>query len=289
MFVVAGATGQTGGAVAQALLRAGRSVRVLVRDPAKRTAWIDRGAEADPADLGDETALTDALRGAEGAYLLIPPSYASDEVVADRRRIAGTIAAAVARSGIRHVALLSSTGAQFPSGTGMILAPREGELAVVPAAKNVTVVRAAFFLENWAPVLPAARETGVFPTFLTASRKIPMVASADVGTTAAEALLAPARGRRVVELAGPEELSPDDVARVAGALLGREVRAEQAPVEAVVPAFRGFGMSADAARLFQEMYEAINAGRAGFEGAGTELRRGATPAADVFRKILGIG
>jgi uncharacterized protein YbjT (DUF2867 family) len=109
-----------------------------------------------------------------------------------------------------------------------------------------------------------------------------------VGTAAADALLDPARGRRVVELAGPNELSPNDVARVAGALLGRDVRAEPAPIAAVVPTFRSFGMSEDAARLFQGMYEAINAGHAGFEGTGTELRRGRTAAAEVFRKILGI-
>jgi uncharacterized protein YbjT (DUF2867 family) len=288
MFVVAGATGQTGGAAADVLLRAGRKIRVLVRDPAKAERWRARGAEVSAADLADERSLADALAGAEGAYLLVPPFYGADDTIADRRRVAREIGAAVSRSEIPHVVLLSSTGAHSPSGTGMILAPREGELAVVPAAKNVTVVRAAFFLENWAPVLGGARESGVIPTFLTPDRRFPMVASADVGAAAAGALLDPARGRRVVELAGPEDLAPDDVARIVGALLGRHVRAELAPIAAVVPTFRGFGMSEDAARLFQGMYEAINTGRAGFEGTGTELRRGRIAAAEVFRKILGM-
>jgi len=288
VFVVAGATGQTGGAVADALLRAGRKVRVLVRDPSRADRWRERGAEVSAADLGDEASLAGALEGAEGAYLLVPPSYGGDDTIADRHRVARSIGAAVARSGIPHVALLSSTGAHRPSDTGMILAPREGELAVVPAAKSVTVVRAAFFLENWAPVLGNARASGVLPTFLAASRRIPMVASADVGAAAAEALVDPARGRRVIELAGPEDLSPDDVARIVGTLIGRGVRAEEAPIAAVVPTFRSFGMSEDAARLFQGMYEAINAGRAGFEGAGNETRRGSVVAADVFRKILGM-
>jgi uncharacterized protein YbjT (DUF2867 family) len=170
----------------------------------------------------------------------------------------------------------------------MILAPRAGEEAIVPAARGVTVLRAAYFLENWATVLGSARDNGVLPSFLTVDRKIPTVATKDVGRVAAEALLDPAPGRRVIELAGPEDCSPNDLARILSSLLGREVRAEQAPLAAVVLAFRGFGMSEGAARLSEEMFAAINAGRAGFEGKGAEFRRGSILAAEVFRGILGI-
>ena len=288
MYVVAGATGHTGRVVAESLLAAGKPVRVLVREEGKGREWSARGASIARADLGDEAALAAALAGAEGAYLLIPPTYTADDVLADRRRLAASIAAAVARSGVPHVALLSSTGAQHASGTGMILAPREGELAVAPAAKNVTIVRGAYFLENWGTVLPAARDSGVLPTFLTHDRKFPMVASADVAAAAADALLDGPRGRRVIEIAGPEELSPDDVGRIAGGLLGRNVRVEQAPLSAIGPAFRSFGMSDDAVRLFREMTAAINEGRSEFERRGTGYRRGATPAEAVFRAILGL-
>lgn len=287
MYVVAGATGQTGKAVADALLAAGQAVTVLARDEGKASAWKAKGARIAVADLGDEAALARALSGAAGAYLLTPPAYGLADPVGDRRRLAASIGRAVASSGVPHVVLLSSTGAHRAEGTGMILAPRAGEEAIAPAAGNATVLRAAYFLENWAMVLGAAKESGVLPTFLTAGRRIPMVATKDIGSTAAAALLGPASGRRVIELAGPEDYSPDDIARILAPLLGRDVRTEEAPIGAVVPAFRSFGMSEGAARLFAEMYAAINEGRADFEGRGNEFRRGTTGAAEVFRAILG--
>ena len=288
MYVVAGATGQTGRAVADALLDGGHGVTILARDEGKASGWKAKGARIAVADLGDEAALARALQGAAGAYLLVPPDYSASDYLADRRRLARSIGRAVSSSGIPHVVLLSSTGAHRAEDTGMILAPRSGEEAIVPAARGVTVLRAAYFLENWAPVLGSAKENGVFPTFLTPDRKLPMVATRDIGSTAADALVHPAGGTRVIELAGPEDESPNDLARILSALLGRDVRAEPAPLSAVVPTFRSFGLSEGAARLSEEMFAAINQGRAGFEGDGAELRRGATGAADVFRGILGV-
>ena len=73
MFVIAGVTGNTGAVVADTLLPAKAPVRVIVRDAAKGAAWQAKGAEVAIADLADVPALTAALRGAQGAYLLVPP------------------------------------------------------------------------------------------------------------------------------------------------------------------------------------------------------------------------
>ena len=75
-FAIAGVSGKTGQIVAETLLARGQGVCVVVRDEAKGAAWRARGAEVAVADLGDSAALASALRGAEGAYLLVPPSFA---------------------------------------------------------------------------------------------------------------------------------------------------------------------------------------------------------------------
>ena len=136
MYVVAGATGQTGKAVAEALLAAGKNVtgsgaerREDFRLEGEGVLWIA------VVDLGDEKALSRTLAGADGAYLLIPPDYAASDYLADRGRLARSIGRAVSSSGVPHVVLLSSTGGHRPEGTGMILAPRAGEEAIVPAAR----------------------------------------------------------------------------------------------------------------------------------------------------------
>jgi uncharacterized protein YbjT (DUF2867 family) len=286
MYVVAGVTGRTGSAVADALLARGCAVRVVVRSLAQAAPWRARRAEAALASLGDGPALAEALRGAAGAYLLLPPDYRAPDYLADRARLAGALATAVRSSGIDHVVLLSSMGAHLPEGTGLIRVLHAAEQTIGPAARNITILRAAFFVENWSVGLGAARTDGMLPSFLTPRRRIPMVATRDIGRAAAAALLAPARGRRIIELAGPAEASPDDVAAALASLLDRPVRAVATPLDAVVPALTGTGVSPGAARLFQEMFAALNAGHLAFEHGHTDFRRGTTPLIETLGTLL---
>ena len=285
MYVIAGATGQTGAAAADALLAQGKPVTVIVHSEDKGKNWQLKGAKVAVADLGDTPGLRSILSGADGAYLLIPPGYNAPKIVEDRRRVIEALAKAVAESGISHVVLLSSIGGHLSSGTGLIVNNYNGEKALAPVAKNLTVLRASYFIENWRPVLDLAKE-GVLPSFLIANRKIPMVATKDVGRVVAESLVNPARGRRVIELAGPQDYSPDDIAQALRSVLGREVSVNQLPVEAAAPILKGMGFSDDAVRLFQEMSAGINSGHVSFESKGTEFRRGNVTPEEVFRGLL---
>jgi uncharacterized protein YbjT (DUF2867 family) len=77
MYAIAGVTGNTGSVVAETLLAQGKPVRVIVRDAAKGEPWRANGAEVAVASLDDAAALTRALTGVEGAYLLIPPNLST--------------------------------------------------------------------------------------------------------------------------------------------------------------------------------------------------------------------
>src|SRR5271163_2366637 len=122
MFVVAGATGHVGSVVALELLAAGHKVRAIVRSADKAKALAGKGAELLTGELSDASFLTHALRGADGAFLLVPPPpHDSPDVRAFQDRVAHVEATAVAESGVRHVVLLSSWGAEHPAGTGPIV------------------------------------------------------------------------------------------------------------------------------------------------------------------------
>ena len=287
MYVVAGATGNTGSVVAESLLAQGRPVTVIARSEEKGRAWASKGAKVAVGTLEDSENLTRILKGAEGAYLLTPPNFSAPDFLTERKSIAESIARAVRDSGIPRVVLLSSIGAQHPSGTGPIVSAYISEAALEAATKNVTFIRAGYFLENWAPILPAVKENGILPTLLIPDRKIPMIATRDIGQVAAESLLHPARGRRVVELAGPQEYSPEDIAATLSTLLHRDVRVQAIPPSAGVEMFKSLGFSEANARLFQEMYAAINSGFVDYERQGAELRRGTTSAEQVLKGMLG--
>lgn len=274
MFVVTGVTGNTGRAVASILLAHRMPVRVLLRDPAKGAPWTAKGAQVVVGSLEDAASLARALAGASGAYVLIPPRYSEDDLIGSQRRVVNAIAQAVRESGIPHLVLLSSLGAQHAEGTGPVRSLHYAEGAVASAAKAMTILRAAYFLENWVPVLGEAKAKGVLLSFLKPGQSIPMVATRDIGRAAADALMDPSSGRRVVELVGPAEWTPEEVADSLAARLGRAIRVEGLPAEAIVPAFMAAGMSRATAELFVEMYAAIHGGRLALEGEGNILRFG---------------
>jgi uncharacterized protein YbjT (DUF2867 family) len=285
MKAIAGVTGNTGSVVADTLLAQGHPIRVIVRDAARGEPWRARGAEVAIADLEDPAALTRALRGVDGAYLLTPPRYGSPDPVGENRALIATLAGAVRDAKVPHVVLLSSIGAQHPDGNGPIqwLHVAEQELAKTGAA--LTAVRAAYFLENWAGALGMVAQ-GVLPTFLPSTVAVPMVATPDIGRVAAGALVEGGRGVQVIELAGPRDYTPADIAAAAAALAGRRVDAQDAPLDAVVPTFTSFGLSPAFAGLFRELYAGIIAGRVTWQGAPARQVRGSVTVESFLRPLL---
>src|SRR5438270_255808 len=81
------------------------------------------------------------------------------------------------------------------------------------------------------------------------------VGTKDIGRVAAKAILEPPAGKsEIIELAGPREYSSRDIAAALSKILGKPVEVTVAPLEAVVPTYTSFGISANIAGLFREMY-----------------------------------
>jgi len=272
MFVVLGATGNTGSVVAETLLARKQPVRVVVRSAEKGLSWQAKGAEIAVASLDDVSALTKALRGAQGLYLLVPPNYGATAWLAAQRQRMDQAAEAVKSSGILHVILLSSVGGQIPEGTGPIRAARYGEQQLATVAQNLTILRPCYFMDNWAPVIGMAKSQGMLPTFISPAARIPMISTKDIGLVGAERLIMGGKGKQIVELAGPEEYSPDQVAAALSQILGKAVSAQLAPLSAVVPTFKSFGFSDEAAQLFEEMYTSFSKGTIGYEQPASLVR-----------------
>lgn len=284
-FAIAGVSGNTGKVAAEALLARGKKVRVIVRDAAKGAAWAAKGAEVAVADLEDVAALTNALRGTEGAYLLVPPNFGASDYRAHQDSVSAAIAKAVAASGVPHVVLLSSIGAQHAKGTGPIagLHATERMLGEIRATK-LSSLRAGYFYENLGASLGAVKATGGLPSFFPASLGFPMVSTKDIGTLAAELLLDPPAASRVVELGTTR--SHAEIAAALGTLLGKPVRVDEAPLEAMVPTLTGFGFPPDLAKLYAEMTSGLLSGLVAFEGSHRRVES-AQPLDKVFGELLG--
>jgi uncharacterized protein YbjT (DUF2867 family) len=276
MYAIAGVSGNTGKVVADTLVAQQHPVRVIVRDAARGAPWAARHAEVAVADLEDPAALARALKGADGAYLLIPPPAPSTTGILDRaRRLTASMKKAIQESGVKHVVFLSSVGADRAD-SGMIRVLHEAEREIEQLKVPLTFVRAGYFMENWAAALQPALQGGVLPTFLAPERPIPMVASRDIGLTAAQALREPPERHQILDLAGPRDYSPADIAATLSRLVGKKITAQRSPLDQLVPTFTGFGFSTEMAELFREMNAGLNDGRIR-PGEGLPVRGATTP------------
>ena len=282
MFAVAGVTGNTGSVVADTLLAKGKKVRVIVRDAKKGESWKAKGAEVALADIDDSASLAKALTGTDGAFLLSPPDFGAKDFLAERRKTVDSIASAIDASHVPFVVFLSSYGSQHETGTGLIRTTAYAEQRLAKTSAKLAFVRAGYFMENWASVLEAAKG-GVLPTFLNPEQTIPMVATKDIGATAANALLEGTSG--VIELAGPRDYTANEIGKVLEGVTGKKITVQAAPIEAVVPALTGLGASQNIAELYREMIEGIANGKVEYERNGRFVR-GTVTAEQFFTAAL---
>lgn len=287
MYAITGALGQTGSAAANTLLAAGQAVRLVVRsDDARVEQWRARGAQIVVADLTDTARLARAFEGVEGAYLMNPPNYMAGDMFAEASKVHASLIAAANQAAVPHVVALSSVGAHQRLGTGNIGTTWDFEAKLHGLKSRLTVLRAANFMENWAWSLQPVLAQGVLPSmFLPIDRPLPMVAARDIGATAAQLLREPAAARRLIELHGPQDYSPQDAANVFSALLKKPVAVIAAEEASWADAFRGQGFPEITVRAFCEMFHGFNDGTVAFEST-HETRRGTTTLSDALQACL---
>jgi uncharacterized protein YbjT (DUF2867 family) len=263
MHVVLGASGHTGAVVARELLAKGETVRAVGRDLSKLTALGDLGAELCPADAGDAAALAKVIAGARGAYLLIPPQVTAPDFVAAADLLSTAITEAVKVSGVSHVVVLSSIGAQHREKTGpiVVLHQFEEKLKRVPGL-SALFLRPAYFMENFLMMIPLVESMGFFAGGIRGDLKMPMIATRDIAGYAAKRLQAcDFEGCSAEELLGPRDVSHDEAAGAIGAAIGKPRLAYQKfPSFLVEQGIRQLGVPKKTASLMSEMHEAVNRG-----------------------------
>jgi uncharacterized protein YbjT (DUF2867 family) len=263
MYVVTGATGNTGRVVANRLLDQGKKVRVIGRSADRLQSFVARGAEAFVADVNDQAALTKAFSGVEGVYAMIPPSATSQDYRSEQQRAGRALAGALEQSGVKHAVVLSSVGADKPSGTGPVAGLHEfEEILNRITGLNVVHLRAGYFMENTLGQVGAIGAMGKAAGPLRSDLKLPMIATKDIGDMAAELLLTlNFSGKETRELLGQRDLSMDEATAIIGKAIEKpDLKYIQLPSEQMQPIFIQMGMSANVASLILEMAEALNSG-----------------------------
>jgi uncharacterized protein YbjT (DUF2867 family) len=263
MYIVTGATGNTGKLVAEALLSNGKKVRVIGRDTARLQPLVEKGAELFVGSLGDSAAMTKAFSGAKAVYAMIPPNLSAKDNRAYQNTVGEALAKAITTARVSYVVNLSSVGGHLSEKSGPITGLHDQEERL-NGLKGVHLLhlRPGYFMENFYWSIDLIRKMGINGGAMRADLPIAMIATRDIAAVVAERLGAlDFSGTSVRELLGPRDLTMADATRVLGRAIDKpELKYLQFPYEDAEQAMLGMGISASVARGFVEMYRSFNEG-----------------------------
>jgi uncharacterized protein YbjT (DUF2867 family) len=263
MYVVTGATGHTGSFIAKKLLAQGKKVRVVGRSAERLSSLVSLGAEPFQADITNKENVARAFSGAQAAYVMIPPEMAAPDFAAYQNAVTEAVGSALEKGVPAQVVVLSSFGADKPDKTGPIagLHRLEERLKRI-SGLNALFLRAGYFMENTLPQAGVIRQMGATAGPLKPDLKIPMIATRDIGESAAEALLRlDFRGFQSQELQGERDLTMPEATNVIGNAIGKpDLQYHQISYDQFRGVVLQMGASQSVADLFVEMSEALNSG-----------------------------
>ncbi len=231
-ILVLGGTGRQGGAVARELLRRGRTVHALVRDPGKEEAraLAEAGAVLVRGDLDDEASLSAAMKDVHGVFSV--QTFRGPGGVEAEERQGRAVADAAVRAGVKHFVYSSVGGADRDTRVPHFESKLKIEQYLQTLDLPTTVLRPVAFHDILLDIAPRAVEGElVLSMWLDPETSVQLIAPGDIGKFAADAF----ENRddwlgRVVEIAG-DDLTGPQMAAAFEAVSGIPTRFRQLPIE----------------------------------------------------------
>ena len=249
MIVITAPTGNIGRHLLSLLLESApahdEELRVIVRDPARLPEAVRERVEVITGSHGDPEVVDRAFEGADAVFWLVPPdsSLAPDDAYRGFTRPA---AKALAAHGVGHVVGVSALGRGTPVAdhAGLVTASLAMDGLIADTGVAYRALANPSFFENLLEEADSIRERGVFTDAVDADRRAPLVAVADIAAVAAGLLLERTwTGSDSVPVLGPQDLSPNDLARIMTEQLGRPVRYERQPLDELRTSLVGHGLN----------------------------------------------
>jgi uncharacterized protein YbjT (DUF2867 family) len=247
MNLVAGATGMLGGEICRQLVAAGKPVRALVRstsDPGKVQALRELGVELVEGDVRDRASLDAACAGATAVISTVssmPFSYVPGENDIGTVDVNGAKALidAAAGAGVKHLVYTSFSG-HIELECPLRNAKRSVEGYVEESGLTYTVLRPSYFMEAWlSPIVGFDAANAKATIYGTGEQPISWISFQDVAKFAVASLDNPAARNAVLELGGPQALTPNQVIGIFERASGKAFEVQYVPADALAAQQRG--------------------------------------------------
>jgi NADH dehydrogenase len=240
-ILVVGATGWLGSAICQKLAAAGKSVRGLVRstsDLAKVERLKSSGVETVQGDVREPASLEEACKNIDAVISTVssvPFSYQpgiNTPQTTDLDGITNLIEAAKANH-VSHFTFTSFTkniNLDFPLSN----AKREAERRLRESGLEYTILRPGYFMEAWlSPVVGFDVLNAKVAIYGSGQNPVSWIAVQDVAQYAIASLEHPKAKNVVLELGGPEAISPLEVVKCFEQASGRSMELQFVPEAAL--------------------------------------------------------
>ena len=233
-ILITGATGQQGGAVARELLRHGFNVRAMTRKPESEKAQelAGLGAEIVRGDLDDSTSLEQAVKGVWGVFGVQNTWEAGVEKEEEQGKRLANIARA---GGVQYYVYTSVASAQQATGIPHF----DNKFRVEEEVRRLnfpfhTVIRPAFFMENWnTQWFKPGIDQGNVMIGIKPSTVLQMIAVEDIGKYGLWVFQNHKKlNGRAIELAG-DALTMPAVAKTLSSVIGKPIGFVQLPIDEV--------------------------------------------------------
>jgi uncharacterized protein YbjT (DUF2867 family) len=236
-ILVAGATGYLGSEICRQLISKNKNVKGLVRatsDANKVSQLKASGVETVEGDLKDKVSLENALHGVSAVISTVSSTLSRQEgdsiqTVDDEGQI--NLIDAVVNAGINQLIYISFCElGESP----LQNAKRKVEKHLAESGLNYTILQPTYFMEVWlSPALGFDYPNAKATIYGEGNNKISWIAIKDVASFAVAALDNPAAANKIIELGGPEALSPLEAINIFETTKGAKFELQFVPKEAL--------------------------------------------------------
>ncbi len=265
MIVVTTPTGLIGHQVLHNLLKSDEPIRVIVRDPSRLSRRVRERVEVVQGSHGDLDVVTRAFAGADSVFWLVPPDPHAASVEAAYVGFSRPACDAFKAQGVKRVVGVSAfgRGAAVSGKAGNVTASLAMDDLIASTGVSYRALALAPFMDNLLRQVESIKNQGIFFDMLSGDLKQPTCATCDIATVAARLLLDHTwSGVESRPVLGPEDLSYNDMAQIMSEVLGRPVRFQQNPGEALKARLTGFGMTDAIVQAMIDMIAAYDQGLA---------------------------
>lgn len=282
MIVVTTPTGQIGHQVLHNLLTSSEPLRVIVRDPSRLSPRVRERVEVVQGSHGDPEVVTRAFAGADSVFWLVSPDPHAESVEAAYVGFSRPACDAFKRQGVKRVVGVSAfgRGAAVSGKAGNVTASLAMDDLIASTGISYCALAAAPFMDNLLRQVESIKNQGMFFDVISGNLKQPTCATRDIAAVAARLLLDHSwSGVASRPVLGPEDLSYNDMAQIMSEVLGKAVRFQQIPAEALKARLLQGGRSEAMTQGYLDMCAAYDQGL-----ATTELRSAESATPTSFRQ-----